>query len=232
MGAVALNRKQRLRTLENHIRKAAEEIQKNGLEIGRDLCEIRDDELWADDHGSWNQYLKERAGELVGRSFENCIRYIQAAEIEKRLPSSVDTCQLKHRHLSELNRLVPDKQKDKGAGREKDYSRLRKQDVARVLKTATQLSGGETPSVRDVRKAVDQELGIDRAAKAERTKEERDAGIELEDYLRQCLGRIQGITNNLAKVPGESWKLLERSDPGLATRVAKACDQLAELLRS
>lgn len=231
MGAVALNRKQRLRTLENHIRKCAEDIQKSGLEIGRDLCEIRDDELWVDEYGSWNQYLKERAGELVGKSFANCKLLIQSAEIGKRLPSG-NTCDLKYRHLTELNRLVPDKQKDDGPGREKDYSRLRKQDVARVLKTATELAGGESPSVRDVRKAVDAELGIDRTSKAAETKERSEAGIDLEEYLRQCEGRILGITKNLAKVPGESWKLLEESDPGLATRVAEACDELAELLRS
>jgi len=210
--------------------KAAEEIQKNGLEIGRDLCEIRDEELWSDEYGSWNQYLKERAGELVGKSFAQAVKFIRAAEVAKRLPSKIDD-DLTPSHLTELGRLAPDKGKETG-GKEKDYSALKKQDVARVLKTATQLAGGDAPSVRDVRRAVDQELGIDRAAKAERTKEQHNQGINLEDYLRSVLGRIEGITNNLAKVPGESWTLLEESAPGLVTRVAVACDELAELLRS
>lgn len=234
MGAVALNRKQRLRTLENHIRKAAEEIQKNGLEIGRDLCEIRDDELWVDECGSWNQYLKERAGELVGKSFAQAKNLIQAAEVSKRVPEKLlgQSIGLTATHFTELGRLAPTVGKDDERGAEKDYSRLRKQDVARVLKVAAELSGGESPSVRDVRKAVDAELGIDRQSKAAETKERNEAGVELQDYLRSVEGRILGITKNLAKVPGESWALLEESDPGLATRVAEACDELAELLRS
>ena len=186
----------------------------------------------ATEYGSWNQYLKERAGELVGKSFVQSVMLIRAAEIAKRLPStSKMDDHLTPSHFVEIGRLAPDKGKETG-GKEKDYSALKKQDVARVLKTATQLAGGDAPSVRDVRRAVDQELGIDRAAKAERTKEQHNQGINLEDYLRSVLGRIEGITNNLAKVPGESWTLLEESAPGLVTRVAVACDELAELLRS
>ena len=137
--------------------------------------------------------------------------------------------------MSEIGRLAPTVGKDDIRGAEKDYSRLKKTDVARVLKTATETAverGGKSPSVRDVRKAVDKELGIDRTAKAAETKERQQQGIELADYLRSSKGRIEGITLNLAKVPSESWKLLEESDPGLVTRVAEACDELAELLRS
>ncbi len=231
----ALSRKQRLRTLEEHIRKSAEQIQKNGLEIGRDLCEIRDEELWREEFPSWNQYLKERASELVGRSFDQAKLLIRSAEIEKRLPEPIRSDvrpNITASHLNELGRLAPVIGKDGERGAEKDYSKLRKQDVARVLKSATELAGGEPPSVRDVRKAVDVELGIDRAAQAAKTREERDSGIDLSEYLRSALGRIEGITSNLAKVPGDAWKRLEDDEPGLAARVAEACDQLAELLRS
>lgn len=234
MAALTTSRKQRLRPLENNIRKAAEQIQKNGLEIGRCLCEIRDDELWREaDFESWNQYLKERAGELVGKSFAEAVTCIKAAEVAKRLPTTMPGhSSLGRKHLLEISRLAPQKPKDDGRGMEKDYSRLRKKDVERVLKTATKIAGNGAPSVRDVRKAVDQDLGIDRTAKAAATKEQREAGIDLADYLRQSLGRIQGITSNLAKVSGDTWELLEESHPKLATRVAEACDELAELLRS
>ena len=82
----ALARKERLRTLENQIRTAAGEIQKKGLEIGRWLCEIRDDELWTEEYHSWSEYLRAMTGELVGKSFSYAAKLIQAAEVAKRLP--------------------------------------------------------------------------------------------------------------------------------------------------
>ena len=84
-----------------------------------------------------------------------------------------------------------------------------------------------------VRKAVDADLGINRAEKARETKRQReDAGKKLEDYLRSRIGLIEGISENLTEVPEDSWKLLEESEPGLAECLATACDDLAELLRS
>src|SRR5262245_16254136 len=145
MNDVTVSRKQRLRTLENQIRSAAEEIQKNGLEIGRWLCEIRDDELWTDDYASWNEYLKATADELVGKSFTQASYLIRAAEVAKRLPETISAdvrTNLGASHLSELGRLAPTVGKEGERGAEKDYSRLRKQDVARVLRAATEIAGG------------------------------------------------------------------------------------------
>jgi len=233
MGALAVSRKQRLRTLENDIRKRAEDIQRNGLEIGRALCEIRDEELWADEYGSWNQYLKERAEELVGKSFAQSAALIRSAEIAKRLPSSMSdhTKDLGATHFQELGRLAPDDPKSRGTT--KDYSRLRKPDVARVIKRAsTYAKPGKPPSVRDIRKAVDEDLGVNRASKAKETARKRDALPRIEDYLRSQIGMIEAITRHLAKVPADGWELLEESDPGLAERLAAACDELAALLRS
>src|SRR5215831_3100149 len=143
---LTVSRKQRLRTLENQIRKAADEIQKNGLEIGRWLCEIRDDELWQEECESWSAYLKEKADELVGKSFSQAARLIRAAEVAERLPppgSSVNGTTLGPQHLDELGRLAPNVGKRDGVGGvEKDYSRLRTQDVARVLKSAAKLAEG------------------------------------------------------------------------------------------
>ena len=158
----------RLHELESKIRKAAEQIQKNGLEIGRYLCEIRDEELWRSEFESWNKYLQKRAGDLVGKSFAQAAYLIRAAEVAKRLPSNInDNIALTASHLKEIARLAP-KDEESNSGTALDYSKLRKSDVARVLKTAAEIakerqeSGRKTKSsgevsVRDNQNAVDQD---------------------------------------------------------------------------
>jgi hypothetical protein len=233
---VAVSRKQRLRTLENEIRKAAETIQTNGLEIGRYLCEIRDNELWAEDCSSWNEYLKDRAGGLVGKSFAQAASLIRAAEVSKRIPEKISPdvkTNLGPSHLTELGRLAPTAGRTEGPGAEKDYSKLRTQDVTRVLKAATQLAGGEAPSVRDIRKAVDADLGIDRAAKAKETKEKREEETpSLRDYLVGMTGRLEAERKQVGSVPEEVWKLLVEEHPGTIKRLIAACESMAGLLRS
>ena len=170
------NRKQRLRTLEGNIRKNAESIQKNGLEIGRDLIEIRDDELWADDYQSWNQYLKDMADELVGKSFSQAKTLIDAAVVSEKVPERFLTSKtgttISASGIAELRRLAP--RTDSAKNNEADYSKIRNKDVARVLKKAVEIAGNESPSVRDIRKAVDHDLGVDRSAKTKETKERND----------------------------------------------------------
>jgi hypothetical protein len=115
--ALSISKQQRLRTLEKNIRDEAAKIQSSGLAIGQYLMEIRDDHLWKDDFESWNQYLKERAGELVGKSFLQAARLISAAEIAKRLPSSfIDETTVTATHLSELGRLAPNSGKNTSGG--------------------------------------------------------------------------------------------------------------------
>ncbi len=238
MSEVTVSRKQRLRTLENEIRLAAETIQTNGLAIGRWLCEIRDDELWKEEHGSWNEYLRETAEGLVGKSFSQAARLIQAAEISKRIPenlSRIDATELGPTHLQELGRLAPNVGRGDGEGVEKDYSAMRKQDVARVLKAAAELAGGDSPSVRDIRKAVDAELGIDRTSQAKETKRQREeeATPELHRFLIDMTGRIEAEVEMLEPVVGnaEAWTLLREKHPGVMKRFVAACDSLADLLR-
>jgi len=235
MAVIKRTRKQ----IESHIKMCAESIQKNGLEIGRDLIEIRDEELWDDEYESWSQYVQFGIREIMPGHHPGSIKnMVQGAEVQKRISGSEQTSALKleHSHLSELSRLAPQKQKSDGAGREKDYSKLRRTDINRVLKNAVKLADGKDVSVRDIRKAVDADLGIDRAAKAKETKQiatdERDKRNELPNYLREKKGTIEGITANLAKVPADGWTQLEKSHPKLAEQFAAACDTLAELLRS
>lgn len=229
-------RKQRLRTLENQIRTLAEEITTNGIEIGKRLCEIRDDELWAEEYDSWNQYLKQHAEELVAKSFAQAKFLIRSAEVAKRLPSRIiDNPDLAPAHLTEIGRLAPNVRNANGV-EEKDYSQLRKQDVSRVLKVAEQIAterGEEKPSVRDIRKAVDQDLGINRAAKAVESKREREleSQPELHRSLYDYIGTIEGMRDALATVPQDGWKWLRKEHPGLVKRLTKACESLTTLLK-
>jgi hypothetical protein len=236
MTQLATTKKQRLQKLENQIRKAAEQIEKNGLEIGRDLCEIRDEELWAEDYESWNQYLKMTAQEIVGKSFSQAARLIQAAEISKKLPSSsrIDATTLTATHLNELARLAPIVGKKEGVGgSEKDLDRLRTQDVKRVLEAAVEISDNGNPSVRDVRKAVDADLGIDRAAKAEETRQQREAEAtpKLETYLDVLADRLEVAAKKLAEVDVDVWKLLRRNNPKLVKRLTAECESMAAFLK-
>ncbi len=233
--ALTASRKQRLRTLENQIRKNAEAIQKNGLQIGRDLIEIRDQELWVEEYESWNQYLKDMANELVGKSFSQSANLIKAAEISKKLPGQISPdvkTNLNASHLSELGRLAPTSGKQGERGAEKDYSRLRKQDVARVLKKAVEIADSETPSVRDIRKAVDHDLGIDRSEKAKEAKRQReDNGVDLRAYIDGKIGTIEGILEVLQPIPEDAWLLLIEDNPQLVKRLTTACTSLAAFLR-
>ena len=228
MNALTVNRKQRLSSLEKHIRKAADQIQKNGLEIGRDLIEIRDDELWAEEYESWNQYLKDRAAELVGRSFTAAAKLIQAAEVEKRLPGNItDYITPTPTHIREIGRLAPFSGKDTG-GREKDYSKLRKKDVEKVLKSASKIAGNGEVSVRDIRKAVDDELGVDRT----QPKRQVQPGIDIDVFLRDLAEHCDVAAKQLDGLAIEVWEALDENHPGLRERVAIACSDLADFLRS
>jgi hypothetical protein len=236
----ALTMKRTRKQIEAHISKCAESIQKNGLEIGRDLIEIRDEELWADEYDSWNQYLKERATELVGKTWAASAKLIQCAEIVNKMPSSINvyTDSLDASHIRELGRIAPNDGTD---GTSKDYSKLKKKDVERVLRNAKQDNG--SVSVRSIRDAVDKELGIDRANQAQQTKKQRqqelkeklealDKERELHRYLGRETDHIRQVISTLEEVSVAGWEWLGEHKPGVAERLAKACDDLAEFLRS
>jgi len=232
--------------IERHIEQCAESIQKNGLEIGRDLIEIRDGELWADEYSSWNQYLKDRVASIVGKSFAQATNLIRAAEIETRIPEKISLdvkTNLGASHLSELGRLVPAVGKEGTKGAEKDYSKLRKQDVARVIKAATEIAkesappekkAEATPSVRDIRKAVDAELGLDRSKQAKESKQERERAsqIDLFQYISRMTGTIEGWLSVLHKVPSEGWEFLSEETPEVLDEVRDALAELAGFLQS
>lgn len=239
MGTLAVSRKQRLRTLENEIRSNFEAF----VTTGNALMEIRDDELYKEDgFKKWTHYLKERVGEEFGIESAQAKSIIQCAQIRPKLPEPIPATAVAGMNqdkqpewriaaVREFVRLAP---KIEGNERLYDFRKLRKQDVTRVAKAAFDLAEKKGSDVTSgiVRACVDHDLGIDRSKKAKETKQANETVPKLEDYLRSKIGLIEGITENLTKVPADTWMLSEESDPGLAKRLAEVCDTLAELLRS
>jgi hypothetical protein len=233
---VESTRQQRLRTLEDDIRRLAEAIQKNGLEIGRHLVEIRENELWRGDYESWDKYLLAMGKKLVGKSFAQSANLIRAAEVAQRLPNSttIDCSALSSTHLTELGRLAPTVAKPDGVGKSKDFSRLRTADVARVLKRAAELSGDDAPSVRDIRTAVDAELGIDRTAKAKATAAANaDNHVDLRVAVDRCSDRAEVLLENLqsfTEADRKRWVDTDQSNLDSVNRLAACCQQLLAAL--
>lgn len=232
--------KQRLQKLENEIKKAAEEIQRNGIEIGKRLIEIRDNELWKDDYDSWSAYLKDRSEYLVGKSNAHAKTLIETALIARKMPVDYLTSNnLSTSSVTELRRLAPTvdaKDKDSSTKPEKDFNKIRKGDIDRVLKTANKIAkdqGKDSPSVRDVREAVDRDLGIDRKAEAKkkREQEEREQQIDLSDYLRERSGTIEGIHDNLSSVPAQMWDALQEQNSEVVERFTASLERLLDFMR-
>lgn len=239
MAQTLSDRKQRLRTLEKSIRGTVEQF----VETGNALKEVRDDELYKEDgFETWEAYLKLRVGQDFGIERSTAFSLITAAAIRLKLPDfktiskGLDIPEDKKTEWSpgvvkEFARLAPPKQGEVGRP-SPDVSQLRKQDVQRVAKAAVEIAKERETNVTAaiVREAVNSDLGF----KPEKRKPEprENFGIDLPVYLQQKIGQIEGMTELLATVSADSWKLLEKSDPQLAERLATVCDNLAELLRS
>jgi hypothetical protein len=84
-----------------------------------------------------------------------------------------------------------------------------------------------------VRKFVDEDLGVNRAAKSRETKRRREE--EAQPELDQCLlgmaGRLKVQTEKLATVNDDGWGHSNREHPRALERLLAACDALAALLR-
>ena len=229
--AIVVNRKQRLRTLEKDIRKLADNIHKNALEVARDLLEIKEEHLWKEvGYTSFEKYVRENSEKLCGRSPTWSLGLVGVGEVDRKLKSTpIDWSTLQASHYNELVRLAPTERTADNKGNAKNFRKLKVETLTTVLNAAKLIAAPDPPSVRDVRKAVDARLGIKRAKKKE---EDDDDGIDLAEYIRQRTGTIQGMIANLAAVPADGWKLLEDTHPLLAEEMAAVCDELAGLLRS
>tara|TARA_Y100000310_G_C20615798_1_gene780540 strand:+ start:557 stop:1249 length:693 start_codon:yes stop_codon:yes gene_type:complete len=226
-------RKQRLRTLENDIRNDVRTFESKGLAIGERLIQIREEELYLEDGWeSWNQYLTQHVTELIGLSDTHAKRLIVTGEVNRKLPESSPISGLGTYHLEELGRLAPKMPNSGSAVNTKDYSRINKPAIARVLKRADEATDDDKgPTIAQIRKEVDVELGIDRTAKIKKTKAKRDQLPEFEDWLESKISLVEIWIKYLSEVPAEGWTELEISDPGLAKRFAEVCENLAQLLR-
>lgn len=238
MPDVAVSRKQRLRTLENQIRKNYEAFVATGFA----LKEIRDDELFKEDgFESWERYLKERVGMEYGIERTQAFQLIACAQIRAKLPdlpggssgSANDGQKWSQNAVYEFARLAP---KDEGTNQGYDFDKLNKRDVERVAKKVIQHCEEEAvkPTSTIVRQFVDEELGIDRAAQGKETKRRREEEQHpvLHLFLNDMTARIEAETELLEEnVSPEAWKLSKEQQPRVVKRLTAAVESLAGLLR-
>jgi hypothetical protein len=227
MANLTISRKQRLRTLENEIRSGMEEF----YYVGMKLKEIRDQELYKEDgfpsgDAGWLAYCKERWE--WAKSYAN--KLIRASEYRDKIPSgTTGTQEWSERSVRELTRI-----EDK-----REAARV----AAKVVKAVEQSEreAAKDPEVKPlrltaatVRKFVDEDLGVDRAAQARATKRRREeeGKPELHRFLIDMAGRIEAEKELLLEeVPEDGWKLLVEKHPGVVKRLTAACESLADLLR-
>lgn len=223
MPDMTVSRKQRLRTLENEIRSGMEEFYYTGMK----LKEIRDDELYKEDgFDTWERYCRER----WDWSSEHCRRLIVASEYRAKLPTPpIGGVEWSEGSVRELTRL-----EDK-----RDAAKV----AAKVIKAVEQSEkeAAKDPEIKPikltaalVRKFVDADLGVDRGAKAQKTKRQREeeSKPELHRFLIDMAGRLEAEVEMLDAVADnrEAWKLLRESHPGVMKRFIEACDSLAVLI--
>ena len=120
--AMAASRKQRLRTLENQIRKNWEGFVLTGVA----LKEIRDDELFAEaECDSWGQYLSQRVTKVFGIASSQAKELIVCAEIRPKLPeiSAAPAAEVgwTAKAVYQFRRLAP---QDENHSQRFDYSRF------------------------------------------------------------------------------------------------------------
>jgi len=226
MGTLTCSRKQRLRTLEKEIRSGMEEFYYTGMK----LKEIRDNKLYKEDgFETWARYCRER----WEWSDERARQLIVASEYREKLPEPPKSASNKEApttcwteaSIRQLTRIPDKKQAAKVAAKVvKAVEQSEKQTAKNPDVKPIKLSSST------VRKFVDEDLGI--KPKAKQPPKPQQTGRDLACYLRSRAGQIEGITDNLAEVSADIWKLLEDDEPGLVERLATACDDLAALLRS
>jgi hypothetical protein len=232
MAEIALSGKERLAALETEIRAGLDTF----YSVGMKLKAIRDDELYKEaGFQTWEKYCKERWE--WDRTYVS--RVILSAEYWAVLPTvpngTADETGIKWSESSvrELRRLES----------KRDAARVAKKVVEEVEKTpGAKLTAGL------VRKAVDKDLGIDRAAdakehekkmremvelaeKVQRDREERKRFPELHQFLFDESMRIKATVEKLNTVGDDDLKVLAKQHPLEAKLFAEACKSLVEFSR-
>jgi hypothetical protein len=233
---------QRLQALEDGIRNSLEDFFQNGTR----LKEIRDDELYkAAGFATWEAYCKER----WGWSRDYTYKLIRASEYRAVIPG-VDKKSTDHARswtessVRELTRLEDKRDAAKVAAKvvkaveQSERAAARDPDVKPVKLTAG-----------TVRKFVDEELGIDRAAAAREARQfdraaaeelerrravGRDRRAELGYRLRDTAADLHRLVEDLKTVPPdalrEGWELLCNEELATARTLLTALGELGELL--
>jgi hypothetical protein len=233
---VAISRKQRLRTLENIIRDGMEKFVATGFA----LKEIRDDLLYREDgFDTWDAYLKERVDEEFGIEERWARKLIVSAQVRPKLPDrnrgSDSDEGWTAKATYEFARLAP--KDEETPGQPFDLDRLDKRDVQRVAKKVIEHCEKEEikPTSTIVRKFVDEELGIDRAARAKETKEQQqEEELESRDFgraLSALTGILEAEIEKLEAVPDDWWKQIGKQKPVAVKRLIAASERLTELVR-
>jgi hypothetical protein len=200
-----------LRTLENEIRSGMEEFYYTGMK----LKEIRDDELYKEDgFDTWDKYCLAR----WDLSRRHCNRLILTSEYRAKIPSGPTGSQeWSERSVRELTRI--EDKKDAAKVAKKIIDRLEEEDGSKLTSSF-------------VRKVVDEELGVKRGkAKPEPEPAEDDEG-DLKGLVFRHIGTVEGIYESLSEnFNQDAWDWFSKKHAGLAKRLAKACDMLANYLR-
>lgn len=239
---MAVLAKKTLEQIESHIRVCANQIHKNGLEIGQGLIEIRDNEMWKGGAGynSWDQYLKAMAQDLIGQTPQNALLLMRSVQVKNAISNIDVTDGLGSTHLIQIGRLAPNVGRGRDSGVEKNYSAIKDVDVRRVIESAKEKGDGKV-SVRSLKAAVDADIGVDKQRKAdrERAKKEKEERKrmqgewnELSNVLDRMNRDLQRLLRDLVKVSPEGWTLLADHRPKAAKSLAETCEELAGLLRS
>ena len=211
--------------------------------MGRELMRIRDDELYKfDGFKTWTDYLNLRVGETFGIEKSQAYKLITSAQLRSKIQYASSTTvdeKLSEKAILEFVRLAP---KSDDHDQRRDVSRIHNGDVKRVLNKAQEEAkkrpdGKVTASV--VRKMVDQDLGIDRAAMAKETKRvQEQARAELEQrradlraYLADTAGTNQGTLKAITCITDDQWRLFRKENLYVIDAAIKSCDSLAVFLR-
>ncbi|MGA2256405.1 MAG: hypothetical protein ABSG53_17280 [Thermoguttaceae bacterium] len=199
----------------------AEAVIKENVEafyrVGLELIRIRDNALYKfDGFATWESYCRDRWE--WDRTYVH--RIITSAEYREKLPTLPTGQQTwSERSVRELCRL----------GDKKQAARVAAKVIAKVGESVRQAGKNGVKPLRmtasTVRKFVDEDLGVDRVAKAKATKAE-DRGTKLESWLIEETGAIQGITSVLKEVPGDAVELSYSGIPQPWDHFLSACEML------
>jgi hypothetical protein len=209
--------------------------------LGEDLKRIRDDQLYKHDgFTTWEEYCRQR----WDWSGEHVRRLIVASEYRAVLPAPPNG---------------GEKDKKGGQWNEaciRELTRIEsKRDAARVAAYVVKVveesakEAAENPTVKPlkltaatVRKVVDEELGIDRVAKARETKQEREKEWQereqrcwerehplLDQFMLTLAYELDGKLDKLDTVDAEAWGIFVREQPFSVKKFTETINRLAQL---